>query len=319
MPASSPTASAIAAVGLGAGVLDASGRRLLHLHPRPSGFLRDRERRRQGRGPHVAPARLWRPRRLPRARTCTGLQIRPSDGQALLQHRRPRPQRPTRSNGREVAWPDTGAVLRCKPDGTELELFATGLRNPQELALRRIRQPLHGRQQTPTAATRPGWSTSPRGATAAGGSATSSSRSRPPGARGNDEKLWHLPWGRPGRLPPPPAGAPLRRPVGPGLRSRRHASCPTAIAATSSLCDFRGAPGQSGVRTFAVRPQGRLPSRWSSADQFLWGLEATDGRLRARRRALRLDWVEGWRYDHEGADRQGLSTRRGPTTPGCAR
>ena len=37
-------------------------------------------------------------------------------------------------DGRVVSNPDSGAVLRCNPDGTELELVHTGLRNPQELA-----------------------------------------------------------------------------------------------------------------------------------------------------------------------------------------
>ncbi len=33
-----------------------------------------------------------------------------------------------------IFLPDTGCVMRCNPDGTELEVYAQGLRNPQELA-----------------------------------------------------------------------------------------------------------------------------------------------------------------------------------------
>jgi quinoprotein glucose dehydrogenase len=37
------------------------------------------------------------------------------------------------TEGRVVADPDSGSVFRCNPDGSELELFSTGLRNPQEI------------------------------------------------------------------------------------------------------------------------------------------------------------------------------------------
>lgn len=40
----------------------------------------------------------------------------------------------TNREGQVISLPDTGAVFRCEPDGSRFEVFATGLRNPQELA-----------------------------------------------------------------------------------------------------------------------------------------------------------------------------------------
>ncbi len=37
------------------------------------------------------------------------------------------------ADGRMVGEPDMGCVFRCNPDGSELEVFAYGLRNPQDL------------------------------------------------------------------------------------------------------------------------------------------------------------------------------------------
>jgi quinoprotein glucose dehydrogenase len=41
----------------------------------------------------------------------------------------------TTSDGRVLTHPNTGGVFRCNPDGSELEEYAIGLRNPQELAI----------------------------------------------------------------------------------------------------------------------------------------------------------------------------------------
>ncbi len=40
----------------------------------------------------------------------------------------------TNREGRKLHYPNTGGVLRMNPDGSDLEVFASGLRNPQEIA-----------------------------------------------------------------------------------------------------------------------------------------------------------------------------------------
>ena len=36
--------------------------------------------------------------------------------------------------GKDIAQLDSGSIMRCNPDGTDFEIFTTGVRNPQELA-----------------------------------------------------------------------------------------------------------------------------------------------------------------------------------------
>ncbi len=196
----------------------------------------------------------------------------------------------TTLDGRKLAVPDTGSVLRCNPDGTQMEVVATGLRNPQELAFDEYgnlftvdnnsdsgdRARLVWVVEGGDSGWRIGYQFIER-----------------PNARGpwNAEKMWHPQNAdQPAFLVPPlanlsdgPSG--LAYNPGTALRDRDRGRF--------YLADFRGSSGDSGVRSFSVRPKG-ASFELADQDQFLWGLEATDVDFGTDGALYVSDWVEGW-------------------------
>ncbi|HXG48074.1 MAG TPA: PVC-type heme-binding CxxCH protein [Methylomirabilota bacterium] len=194
------------------------------------------------------------------------------------------------AGGRDLASPESGAVLRCEPDGSGLEIFATGLRNPQELAFDEHGNLFTGDNNSDggdqarwvylveggDSGWRIGWQFIER-----------------PNSRGpwNQEKLWHPEWdGQAAYLLPPianlgngPAGLTFYPGTGLPERYRGH----------FFLADFRGASQGSGVHAFTVRPKGagfELVGR----QEFIWNILATDVEFGVDGGLYVSDWVEGW-------------------------
>jgi quinoprotein glucose dehydrogenase len=192
--------------------------------------------------------------------------------------------------------PDTGSVLRCDPDGSNLEIFATGLRNPQELVFNE-QGDLFTVDNNSDAGDRArlvhlvaggdsGWRI--------GWQFIESPNSRGPW---NAEKMWHPQnQDQPSFLIPPLANLS----DGPsGLTYYPGTGLNDAYQGTFFLCDFRGSSGNSGVRSFSVKPKG---ASYELAEQkeFLWRLEATDVDFGTDGALYVSDWVEGWDLTGKG-------------------
>jgi quinoprotein glucose dehydrogenase len=200
-----------------------------------------------------------------------------------------------RTPDRHLVLPDTGAVLRCNPDGSELEVFATGLRNPQELAFdeygnlftvdnnsdggdrARLVHVVEGGDS--------GWRI---------GYQFIESPSRGPW---NTEKLWRpLPANEAAYLLPPLANLG----DGPsGLTYNPGTALNSKYRGRFFLADFRGSANNSGVRSFSLKPKG-ASFALADSDQFLWGLEATDVDFGPDGALYVSDWVEGWGLTGKG-------------------
>lgn len=196
-------------------------------------------------------------------------------------------------DGRVLSQPDQGAVFRCELDGSDLTVFARGLRNPQELAFNdygdwftvdnnsdsgdkaRIVQLLQGGDS--------GWRMHYQYLA-----------DRGPFGR---QKLWETHRNdHPAHLVPPVANLT----DGPsGLAFYPGTGFGNTLKNRFLICDFRGGPSNSGIRSFELNRAGAFYSLGEN-DQPVWNVLATDVAFGPDGGLFVSDWVNGWEGSGKG-------------------
>ena len=200
------------------------------------------------------------------------------------------------ADGRRVGEPDTGCVFRCNPDGSELEVFAFGLRNPQDLVFDQYGNLFTGDNNSDSG-DQARWVYLVEGGDS--GWRVGYQFMERPYSRGpfNAEKLWYPHFqGQAAYIVPPitniasgPAGVDYF--PGTGL--------PAQFQDHFFLVDFRGGGANSGVHTFTLRPKG-ASFELAQAQHFIWGILATDVKFGVEGGAYVSDWVQGWGLTGKG-------------------
>lgn len=192
------------------------------------------------------------------------------------------------SGGKKLYNPDSGAVLRCNLDGSDLELFATGLRNPQELAFDQ-----HGNlwtgENNGDGGDKARWLYVVEGGDYGWHIGW---QHLPKMGPWNAERLWDLaPTNTASYIIPPiahighgPAGVAFYPGTGLPNQYRNH----------FFMCDFPG-----GVQSFAVNPRGAGFDVYNQR-QFLWDLFPVDVDFGPDGGVYVLDWVQGWEKTGKG-------------------
>ena len=200
------------------------------------------------------------------------------------------------SEGRVHDFPDTGAVLRCEPDGSALEVFATGLRNPQELAFNELGDLFTGDNNS-DGGDKARWVHVVEGGDS--GWRVGYQYLEAPSSRGpwNSEKLWLPRWdGQAAYILPPVANIA----DGPsGLAYAPGTGLPERCNGRFFLCDFRGVSGLSGVWSLRLEPRGASYAL-VEREKFVWAVLATDCGFGPDGSLYITDWVTGWSKTGKG-------------------
>ena len=195
--------------------------------------------------------------------------------------------------GSRLVRPETGAVFRCERDGSCLEEFAYGLRNPQELAFDDFGNLFTGDNNSDSG-DKARWVHVVEGGDSGWRMHYQYLADRGPW---NRERIWY-PYRadketaavQPAAIVPPVANLG----DGPsGLVAYPGVGLPQRYDGHFFLADFRGSKVNSGIRTFAVKPKG-ASFELVDSDWFIKGVLATDVDFGYDGRLYLSDWIEGW-------------------------
>lgn len=200
----------------------------------------------------------------------------------------------TTREGRRLETPDTGAVFRCEPDGSNLEIFATGLRNPQELVFDDLGNLWTGDNNS-DGGDQARWTYLVEGGDCGwhiGWQFLEGPRPRGPW---NSEGMW-----RPEQAPKIGYIIPALANIGAGPSGVTYGfgtGLPEAFNGRFFMVDFRGGP--SGIWNIGVRPKG-AGYEVEEAKEFLWNALPTDVEMGPDGGLYWCDWVQGWEKPGKG-------------------
>ncbi len=188
---------------------------------------------------------------------------------------------------------ESGSVFRCELDGSQLELFATGLRNPQELAFDNYGNLFTGDNNSDSG-DQARWVNVVEGGDSGWRMAYQYLADRGPF---NRERIWEpMHEGQPAYIIPPIANIS----DGPsGLDFYPGTGFGDTFKDQFLLADFRGTALQSGIRSLRNEPQGAF-FRLAEDGQPFWSILATDVQFGPDGAVYISDWVDGWQGEGKG-------------------
>lgn len=189
--------------------------------------------------------------------------------------------------------PECGAVFRCELDGSHLEVFATGLRNPQELAFDDQGNLFTGDNNSDSG-DKARWVYVARGGDSGWRMFYQYLPDRGPF---NRDQLWKpFQPSTPAYIVPPI----LNFGDGPsGLVCYPGTGLGENYSNTFFLCDFRGGAANSGIRTLRLEREGAFFKVVEDA-QPIWQILATDVDFGTDGFIYISDWVNGWNGEGKG-------------------